>query len=85
MNSWLSDVKNHASEGVELTVVGHKCDLEHKREVGYEEGQALAAQVSAGFFETSAMDGRNINEMMFELAGRIRKKIKRAKTAASAH
>mmetsp|Transcript_2867 Transcript_2867/g.3197 ORF Transcript_2867/g.3197 Transcript_2867/m.3197 type:complete len:141 (+) Transcript_2867:58-480(+) len=44
--------------------IGNKCDLEDNREVSYEEGKALADEYGIPFFETSAKDRINIDEVM---------------------
>ena len=41
-------------------LVGNKCDLEDKRVVEREEGQALADTLKIPFYETSAQEGVNI-------------------------
>jgi len=51
------------SDQVSLIMVGNKCDLEHLRKVTTEEGQELAKEYSAIFFETSAKTGKNVEEV----------------------
>ena len=43
--------------------MGNKCDLEQKREVTREEGEMMAENYDATFFEVSANTGVNINEV----------------------
>ena len=43
--------------------MGNKCDIEEKREVTRIEGEVMAEQYGAAFFEVSAKTGININEV----------------------
>ena len=51
-----------------ICLVGNKIDLEDKREVSYEEGKNFAEENDLLFFETSAKDGNNIQEIFLESA-----------------
>jgi GTPase SAR1 family protein len=55
--------------------VGNKCDLEAERAVKKEEGQALAATVGAIFFETSAKENINVEDIFRSIAVELHKKI----------
>ena len=58
----------HDNGNYESTVlVGNKCDRESERQVSYEEGEKLAKQLNASFFETSALDGTNVTEVFMTL------------------
>ena len=41
-------------------LIGHKSDLEKKREVYYEEGKCFASYHKMEFLETSAVSGENV-------------------------
>jgi GTPase SAR1 family protein len=43
--------------------VGNKCDLEQKRQVSTDQGKEMAKQYGVQFFETSAKDQLNIDEL----------------------
>ena len=58
---------------VPCCLVGNKCDLVGDREVKTEEGQQLAKELGAIFFETSAKTGANVTEA---IEGTIREFIK---------
>lgn len=45
-------------------LVGNKCDLENKRQVSKDEGLRKSEELQIDFFETSAKDNININEMI---------------------
>jgi len=42
-------------------------DLQNDRKVSFEEGEELAESINALYFETSAQDGINIDEVIFQL------------------
>ena len=58
-----------------ICLIGNKLDLENKREVSYEEGKNFAEENNLLFFETSAKEGNNIQEIFFESASVILDKI----------
>ena len=70
--SWFNNVQQHASEGVDMILVGNKCDWQEKRQVSFEEGQNLANELGIGFKEVSAKAGINIEEAFTELASKIK-------------
>jgi Ras-related protein Rab-1A len=47
-------------------IVGNKCDLDNKRKVSFEEGRDIARQYNVPFFETSAKDTMNIDELFLD-------------------
>jgi small GTP-binding protein len=73
--SWIEDCKNQSPKTIFMILVGNKCDLEDKRQVSYEEGQDLAEKNELLFFETSAKDGINVEELFVNSAKEISKKI----------
>ncbi|CAL1528318.1 unnamed protein product [Lymnaea stagnalis] len=60
---------------VQCMLVGNKVDLLHERRVTTNEGEALALELSCGFFETSASDGgEEISEVFHELLRDIKRR-----------
>ena len=51
-----------------ICLIGNKTDLEEQRGVSYEEGKNFAEENNLLFFETSAKDGNNIQEIFLESA-----------------
>ena len=62
------------SEDIPMVLVANKIDLESKREVTTEEGQALAQEFDCPFFETSAALRHFVDDVFHTLVRRIRKK-----------
>ncbi|GAA5869016.1 hypothetical protein JCM3774_002448 [Rhodotorula dairenensis] len=56
-----------------VVVVANKADLEHERQVGTHEGQALAKHFGCRFIETSAKQRMNVDEAFHELVREIRR------------
>ena len=75
VTSWIEDCKNQSPKTIFMVLVGNKCDLEDKRQVSYEEGKELADKNEMLFFESSAKDGINVNEIFENSAKEIAKKI----------
>ena len=75
VTSWIEDCKNQSPKTIFMVLVGNKCDLEDKRQVSYEEGKELADKNELLFFESSAKDGINVDEIFENSAKEIAKKI----------
>jgi hypothetical protein len=58
-----------------IMLVGNKCDLESKRAVSREEGQAFATQHGLYFLETSAKTAVNVEQAFIDTARSIHGKI----------
>ena len=65
---WLKECKDMCYKDILIILVGNKCDLEGRRVVSTEEGQKFADDNQLLFFETSAKDGNNIQEIFTESA-----------------
>ena len=51
-----------------IILVGNKIDMAERRQVGTDEGQALAKELGVMFIETSAKAGLNIKQLFQNLA-----------------
>ena len=65
IGKWLNKVPK--DNNITICLVGNKSDLTKKREVTTEEGQKLATEKNALFFETSAKDNQNIKKIFNEM------------------
>merc|ERR1712007_363890 len=61
----------HANPDLKRVLVGNKIDLEEKRKVSYQDGQAFGRRLSMGFFETSAKDGTNVEAVFNRIASEV--------------
>ena len=71
INFWMENIKNNAPENAKLILVGNKCDLANERKVTIEDGENKARYYNIKFFESSAKDGTNVNELFFYLVNEI--------------
>ena len=65
---WLKECKDMCYKDILIVLIGNKSDLEGRRVVSFEEGQKFADDNQLLFFETSAKDGSNIQEIFTESA-----------------
>ena len=65
---WLRDCRDVCYKNVLIYLIGNKSDLEDKRQVTYEEGKQYADENNLVFFETSALNGNNIEEIFIQSA-----------------
>ena len=68
LNSWLIEIEKNASKNVYKLLIGNKSDLEDKREIPFEQGQQFAEENNLTFYETSALNGNNIEEIFVQSA-----------------
>ena len=67
----------HASNDVEKMILGNKCDMNDRRQVSKQRGEALAVEYVVKFLETSAKASINVEEGFFTLARDIKAKMDR--------
>lgn len=75
LTSWLEDARQHSSSNMIIMLIGNKSDLEARREVSQEEGQAFAREHGLIFMETSAKTAANVEEAFLSTAKEIYQKI----------
>lgn len=72
---WVEDINRYCSNNCIKLLISNKDDL-NDRKVKKDEGKALAEKYEMKFFETSAVTGHNIDEVLKEACNNIHKKIK---------
>ena len=77
--SWLNECREMCYKEILICLVGNKTDLENQRNVSKEEGHKFAEDNGLLFFETSAKDGSNIEEMFNKCTEDIVSKIENGK------
>ena len=70
---WIEEVKKYADLDISLVLVGTKSDLSDERVVSIDEGRNLAESYGMRFFETSAKNNVNIDEMFLALTRDVMK------------
>ena len=74
----MKECKDMCYKDLLVCLIGNKIDLEDKRQVSYEDGKKFAEENDMLFFETSAKEGNNIQEIFSEsvsiLVDKIEKK-----------
>lgn len=75
LTTWLEDARQHSNQNTTIMLIGNKCDLEAKRAVSREEGEAFASEHGLFFAETSAKTAANVEEAFVDTARNIYDKI----------
>ena len=74
IQNWMGQIKAHANENVIKILIANKSDTQD-REVTFEEGKNLADTFGIEFFEVSAKEGKNINEVFLAISRTIKNKL----------
>ena len=76
---WLNELKNEAPESILYILIGNKNDLNEKRVISYEQGNEYAKKHKMMFFETSAKNKIEIDNIFKETVKCINKNIQEGK------
>ena len=63
LQGWIDFVNN--IENSNIVIIGNKIDLENQRKVTYEEAKKFCSEKNYEFFEVSAKEDTNLNDMLF--------------------
>eukprot|EP00826_Nyctotherus_ovalis_P013016 TRINITY_DN1347_c0_g1_i2.p1 TRINITY_DN1347_c0_g1~~TRINITY_DN1347_c0_g1_i2.p1 ORF type:complete len:136 (-),score=40.00 TRINITY_DN1347_c0_g1_i2:56-463(-) len=67
VRQWINDLKQVVREDARIIIIGNKADLSSERQVKPEEGAKFAEGCGALFYEASAKDGTNVEEIFNKL------------------
>ncbi|XP_077996973.1 ras-related protein Rab-8A-like [Glandiceps talaboti] len=84
IKNWIRNIEEHAAADVEKMILGNKCDMEDRRQVSKERGEALAIEYGIKFMETSAKLSINVEEAFNTLARDIKAKMDKKMESGSA-
>lgn len=62
LTRWLDEAKQNSNPELVIMLIGNKKDLEHKRAVSVQEGEAFASNHDLLYMEASAKTGENVEE-----------------------
>ncbi len=71
ISEWINNIYEIKDHNFPFILIGNKCDLEDQREVSKEEGLETAEKYKTSYFETSAIEGINVEEAIDELVNKI--------------
>eukprot|EP01116_Phalansterium_solitarium_P001480 TRINITY_DN1126_c0_g1_i1.p1 TRINITY_DN1126_c0_g1~~TRINITY_DN1126_c0_g1_i1.p1 ORF type:complete len:200 (-),score=0.97 TRINITY_DN1126_c0_g1_i1:121-720(-) len=74
---WLEDCRKYSSSNITIMLIGNKSDLEEKRAVSKQEGEAFAKANGLLFLEVSAKTAVNVDEAFIATAKHIYEKAER--------
>ena len=77
VTTWLQDCRDMCYKNILIYLIGNKCDLADVRQVTQEEGKKFAEENNLVFFETSALNGNNIEEIFVQSATELVKKLEK--------
>lgn len=77
ISGWLDDATSLCDKNTEMVLIGNKIDVYDlsKRVISYEEGKQFADEHNISFFETSAINGTNVEECFTHIVSMVQKKI----------
>lgn len=74
LESWFGEIRRHAPAGVELLLVGTKCDEPQKREVSTQEAAQWASDHDMSHIETSARINTNVEAAFMKIVDELHRK-----------
>ena len=73
IKKWIIEIKEEISDKVSIVLIGNKIDNVNERKITKDQGDKLAGEIGVKFFETSAKEGININEVFDDIVERVDK------------
>ncbi|CAM9262120.1 unnamed protein product [Chrysoparadoxa australica] len=86
LDRWMKDAKDQGKKDCDIVICGNKCDVRAgSRSVQESEGKEFASQHMVPYFETSAKDNINIDEVFYLLARSIMTRLDRERSEGEAN
>ena len=76
LNQWIEDSKYFSREGIPIIVCGNKCDLDTIRAINFKDAYDYCKTNELLYFETSAKNTKNVNNLFEKIAELIYEKNK---------
>ena len=73
LDNWLREIARFGPENPIVMLAGNKCDLKLRQVVSFETGQEYSDSKGIQFFETSAKDAINVEQLFIQTAAEIKK------------
>ena len=67
IKNWMTEIDKFGKQGVLKVIVGNKLDLENNRKIKKEDAENLALKYGVKYWEVSAKDNTNIEEMFLDI------------------
>lgn len=77
--NWLQVVRKQNNDDVTIVLIGNKSDKVSKRQVKQEDARCFSIEQGIYFYETSAKNNSNINEIFYDTATNVLEKVKKNK------
>ena len=74
IDRWILELKANGNEDILIVLIGNKLDLEKSREVLVDDVKKKAEELKVAYFETSALDGSNIEHAFDVIVNQMVKK-----------
>jgi len=74
LEAWMEDVRLYSQKGVEIILIGNKCDLNEERVVEYKDAKGYADKQGFTYFETSAKTKINVDKAITKLTQTVYEK-----------
>ena len=74
IDRWILELKANGNEDILIVLIGNKLDLEKSREVLVDDVKKKAEELKVAYFETSALDGSNIEHAFDVIVDQMVKK-----------
>ena len=71
IEKWFDKIHEENDKEIPVIIVGNKCDLENERKIPTEKAKEKAQNLKCAFYETSALNAINIEQIFEELVNTI--------------